>query len=117
MTNVQPDAPRPAASRFRPRAFLLREWPYLLMLILALLGVGLFPSVVAYIFWNRAVEQVGAPVAGLFVHLMPVYGVVLAWLFLGERLQGFHVIGIALILAGIWITSRKQRETIVATPE
>jgi drug/metabolite transporter (DMT)-like permease len=85
--------------------------------VLALLGVGLFPSVVAYIFWNRAVEQVGAPVAGLFVHLMPVYGVVLAWLFLGERLQGFHVIGIALILAGIWITSRKQREAIVAAPE
>ena len=30
----------------------------------------------------------GAPsVAGLFVHLMPVFGVLLAWLFLDERLQ------------------------------
>ena len=38
-------------------------------------------------FWNRGVEQVGANVAGLFVHLMPVFGVVLAWLFLGERLR------------------------------
>jgi hypothetical protein len=40
MTNVQPDNPPPAASRFSPRAFLMREWPYLLMLILALFGVA-----------------------------------------------------------------------------
>jgi len=73
---------------------------------LALASVALFSSVLAYLFWNRGVEAVGANVAGLFVHLMPVYGVVLAWLFLGERLAAFQVAGIALILAGIWVTSR-----------
>ncbi len=72
----------------------------------ALVAVALFSSVLAYIFWNRGVEAIGANVAGLFVHLMPVFGVVLAWLFLGERLAPFHVAGIALILAGIWVTSR-----------
>ena len=75
----------------------------------ALAFVALFSSVLAYIFWNRGVEQVGANVAGLFVHLMPVFGVVLAWIFLGERLAPFHVAGIALILTGIWITSRLGR--------
>ena len=70
------------------------------------LCVALFSSVLAYIFWNRGVEQVGANVAGLFVHLMPVFGVVLAWFFLDERLAPFHVAGIALILCGIYITSR-----------
>lgn len=74
--------------------------------LLALVSVATFSSVLAYIFWNRGVEQVGAPVAGLFVHLMPVYGVLLAWLFLGESLGLYHVAGIALILAGIAITSR-----------
>ena len=54
---------------------------------LALLAVALFSSVLAYIFWNRGVEQVGANVAGLFVHLMPVFGVVLAWFVLDERLR------------------------------
>ena len=77
--------------------------------IAALVSVALFSSVLAYIFWNRGVEQVGASVAGLFVHLMPVFGVVLAWLFLGERLALYHLAGIALILAGIWITSRLGR--------
>jgi drug/metabolite transporter (DMT)-like permease len=72
----------------------------------ALVSVALFSSVLAYIFWNRGVELVGANVAGLFVHLMPVFGVVLAWLFLDERLAPFHLAGIALILAGIVVTSR-----------
>jgi drug/metabolite transporter (DMT)-like permease len=73
----------------------------------ALVGVATFSSVLAYVFWNRGVELVCPQVAGLFVHLMPVFGAILAWLFLDERLQGYHVAGIALILTGIAITSRR----------
>ena len=80
----------------------------------ALASVALFSSVLAYIFWNRGVEEVGPQVAGLFVHLMPVFGVLLAWLFLGERLALFHVAGIGLILAGIGITSRRGRGAVPA---
>jgi drug/metabolite transporter (DMT)-like permease len=75
----------------------------------AMLSVALFSSVLAYIFWNQGVEQVGAPVAGLFIHLMPVFGVILAWLFLDERLRVYHVAGIALILTGIALTTRRGR--------
>jgi len=78
----------------------------------ALVGVALFSSVLAYIFWNRGVAEVGASVAGLFVHLMPVFGVLMAWLFLGERLAPYHVGGIALILGGIFITSRLGRKPV-----
>ncbi len=80
--------------------------------IAALVAVALFSSVLAYIFWNRGVELVGASVAGLFLHLMPVFGVVLAWIFLDERLAPFHVAGIALILAGIFATSRYGRRAL-----
>ena len=75
--------------------------------VAALVYLGLFPSFVGYIFWNRGVEEVGANVAGLFVHLMPVFGPLLAWLFLGERMFWFHVFGIALIFAGIYLTTRR----------
>jgi len=75
--------------------------------LVALLSVALFSSVLAYIFWNRGVEAVGAQVAGLFIHLMPVFGVLLAWLFLDERLHLYHVAGIALILTGIALTTRR----------
>jgi drug/metabolite transporter (DMT)-like permease len=43
---------------------------------------------------------------------MPVFGVVLAWVFLDERLAPFHVAGIALILAGIVVTSRYGRRAL-----
>jgi drug/metabolite transporter (DMT)-like permease len=85
--------------------------------VAALASVGLFSSVLAYIFWNRGVEQVGATVAGLFVHLMPVFGTILAWLLLGERLESFHVVGIALILTGIFVTSRKAQVPLPAAPD
>jgi len=77
--------------------------------VAAIAAVALFSSVLAYIFWNQGVSEVGPSVAGLFVHLMPVFGVLLAWVFLGERLALFHVSGIALILSGIGITSRLGR--------
>ena len=85
--------------------------------ITALVSVALFSSVLAYIFWNRGVEQVGASVAGLFVHLMPVFGTILAWIFLDEKLQPFHIAGIALILSGIYVTSRKAAPPVPAAPE
>ena len=91
------------------------EWSW--EVVAALASVGLFSSFIAYIFWNRGVEQVGASVAGLFVHLMPVFGTILAWLFLGERLQIFHVAGIALILTGIYVTSRTAAPPVPAAPE
>jgi drug/metabolite transporter (DMT)-like permease len=91
------------------------EWTW--EVVAALASVGLFSSFIAYIFWNRGVEQVGASVAGLFVHLMPVFGTILAWLFLGERLQIFHVAGIALILTGIYVTSRTAVPPVPAAPE
>src|SRR4029077_3362444 len=94
-----------------------RQMVWTLQGFVALVAVALFSSVLAYIFWNRGVEEVGAPVAGLFVHLMPVFGVVLAWLFLGERLEPYHLAGIALILTGIVITSRRGPTPVPAAPE
>ena len=74
--------------------------------VASLLYIGIFPSFVGYVFWNRGVAEVGPNVAGIFVHLMPAFGSLLAWIFLGERLMLFHLAGIALILAGIALTAR-----------
>ena len=87
---------------------LVRPMAWTWTAVAAIAGVACFSSVLAYIFWNRGVEQVGASVAGLFVHLMPVFGVLLAWLVLGERLLPFHLAGILLILTGIYLTSRRR---------
>jgi len=64
--------------------------------------VALFPSVLAYVLWNRAVREVGAARDGQFIHLIPVFGTLLSILLLGERLHDFHLlvaVGIALATA------------------
>jgi drug/metabolite transporter (DMT)-like permease len=65
--------------------------------------VAVFASVGAYALWNAGVAGVGASRAGVFLHLMPAFGSVLAMVFLGERFRLFHAAGIALILLGVWL--------------
>lgn len=67
--------------------------------------VSVFPSLLAYLFWNRGVDQVGPSKAGIFIHLMPVFAIVLAASLLGERLKGYHLSGIVLIFTGIALTT------------
>jgi drug/metabolite transporter (DMT)-like permease len=69
--------------------------------ILSILYVAVFPSIVAYLCWNRGVELLGANRAGLFVNLVPLFASGLAILLLGESLQGFHLVGLALIFGGM----------------
>ncbi|WP_345972169.1 DMT family transporter [Sulfurimonas diazotrophicus] len=64
--------------------------------------VSLFASILSYIFWNRGIDVLGAAKTGQFAHLMPLFGAVLAYIFLGETLQSYHVVGAVLIGAGIY---------------
>lgn len=74
----------------------------------ALAYYGTLPSIAAYLFWNRGVAQIGANRAGLFVHLMPVFGALLSVIFLGERLYAYHYAGAVLVFGGIWLTTRRR---------
>lgn len=73
--------------------------------IVSILYVAIFASILAFIFWNRAVRIVGANKAGPFIHLMPVFSTILAVIFLGETLHFYHVKGIFLIFFGILMTT------------
>ena len=73
----------------------------------SLIYVALFPSVLAFIFYNRGVSLVGPGRAGIFFHLMPVFAILLAFVLLGERLAGFHLMGMGLIFSGIALTTLK----------
>jgi drug/metabolite transporter (DMT)-like permease len=76
--------------------------------LLAVLYVAIFPAVIALFFWNRAVALLGANRVSPFVHLMPVFGTLMAVTFLGERPGVHHAVGIALILAGVYLASLRR---------
>lgn len=77
--------------------------------IVTIIYVAVFASVLAFIFWNRAVRTIGANKAGPFVHLMPVFSTILAVIFLGEKLTAFHLQGMLLIFGGIIMTTFRIR--------
>jgi drug/metabolite transporter (DMT)-like permease len=66
-----------------------------------------FPSTLAYLFFNRGVALIGPNRAAPFFHLVPVFGSAMAIVLLGEKLQLFHLVGYALVLAGVVIASRQ----------
>ncbi len=68
--------------------------------------VVIFPSILAYFCYNRGIELIGANRAGLFIHLMAVFGSLLAVLFLDEAVRLYHAIGIGLIVAGIVLVTK-----------
>lgn len=71
--------------------------------------VAIFPSVVAYFCFNQGIAAVGANRGGIFFHLMPVFGSLLAMLFLDETMRPFHLAGFALILSGLYLATRAPR--------
>jgi drug/metabolite transporter (DMT)-like permease len=82
--------------------------------LLILFYVAVFPSTLAYLCFNRGVQLIGANRAAPFFHLIPVFGVVMAFVFLGERPQWFDITGFALVLTGVFVASRKQAPAAVA---
>jgi drug/metabolite transporter (DMT)-like permease len=77
--------------------------------LLTLAYVALFPSTLAYLCFNRGVQLIGANRAAPFFHVVPVFGTVMSIVFLGEHPQAFHFIGFALVLAGVFVASRKPK--------
>jgi drug/metabolite transporter (DMT)-like permease len=75
--------------------------------LLTLAYVALFPSTIAYLCYNRGVQLIGANRAAPFFHVVPVFGTIMSIVFLGEHPQAFHFIGFALVLAGVFVASRK----------
>jgi len=72
-----------------------------------LVYVVIFPSLLAYLFFNRGIALIGPNRAAPYFHLVPVFGSVMAIALLGEKLRLFHIIGYVLVLGGIALASRQ----------
>jgi drug/metabolite transporter (DMT)-like permease len=72
----------------------------------AILFTALAPSLISQILYVRGVELIGANRASLFINTIPVFGTLLAVIFLREPLLGFHVFALVLVITGIAIAER-----------
>ena len=80
-------------------------WGWPLIATLAFVAVG--PAVLAYRCWGLGVQQAGPAMAGFFANLTPLFAAILSAAFLGELPHAYHALAFALIVAGIWVSSRR----------
>lgn len=83
--------------------------------IAAVLYIGVFASLLAFIIWNRCVATLGASVTGVSFHLVALFTALLAFAVLGEPVRAFHLVGMALILAGFALATSRTNGTALMT--
>ncbi len=75
--------------------------------ILILLYVVIFPAILAYYCWQKAIELIGPNRSAMFIQLMPLFSALLAILIFKEKFQLYHFIGATFIVSGIYLSNRK----------
>jgi drug/metabolite transporter (DMT)-like permease len=76
--------------------------------ILTLTYVVLFPGLAAFFFWIKGISLIGANRAGIFLHLMPIFGAAMAMIIFDEKFMYYHIFGTAFIVAGIALSNKKK---------
>lgn len=67
--------------------------------------LGVFAAALANLFWNEASHRIGPNRAAPFVHLLPLFSLLLGVGLVGERLHPYHAPAIVLILGGIGLAT------------
>jgi len=76
--------------------------------VLTLTYVVLFPGLASFLFWIKGIAIIGANRSGIFLHLMPIFGALMAMIIFKEKFMFFHLIGAVLILIGILLSNKKN---------
>ena len=72
--------------------------------------VVFFPGLASFFFWIKGISIIGANRAGAFLHLMPIFGAIMAILIFNEKFMFYHLIGAVLIITGIILSSRGRKK-------
>ena len=75
---------------------------------LILAYVVIFPGLASFFFWIKGISIIGANRAGIFLHLMPIMGAIMAMLIFDERFMFYHILGAIFIIAGITLSNKKN---------
>ena len=85
--------------------------PFTFEAVIAIIFLGIIVSVFSIYMWNAGIRSIGANKAAIFLNLIPVFGAILAILFLGEYLLSFHFIGGAFVCLGITLVIKLGRKS------
>ena len=77
--------------------------------LITVLYLAIFASVIALVFFNIGIRRLGPGRSGTYNYLIPVFTAILAGAVLGEAIEAYHVIGLVLVCAGVFLTNRPVR--------
>ena len=77
--------------------------------LLTLTYVVFFPGLASFIFWIKGISIIGANRAGVFLHLMPIFGAIMAMIIFKEKFMYYHIFGAIFIIAGISLSNKKKK--------
>jgi len=75
--------------------------------LLILAYVVIFPGLAAFFFWIKGISIIGANRAGIFLHLMPIIGAIMAMIIFNEKFMFYHILGAIFIIIGITLSNKK----------
>ncbi len=82
---------------------------YSISVWLAIFYLGIFGTALGFIWYYEGILAIGASRAGIFISIVPVSSVILAFFILNEGIDTSVLIGAGLIITGVYITNRESR--------
>jgi drug/metabolite transporter (DMT)-like permease len=76
--------------------------------LIAVSALALLVSILAMVMWNKSTAMIGPAKTSVFIALMPVYGAVMAVIFLDEQLYFYNAVGAALVCVGILLAVKQN---------
>ena len=74
---------------------------------LCALMLGVLCTGTAYVLFYRLIHRIGAPGASTVTYLVPLFGVLWAWIFLNEPLTASMATAAAMILGGVALSQKR----------
>lgn len=85
--------------------------------MLEILYLAVFATVVAFLLFNWGIQRIGATKASAYINLMPVNAVWIAVFLYGEKISTYHLLGMSLAIAGVFITTQNKVQPAVLETE
>ena len=87
------------------RIWNIQEW-----LLIAYLGV--LSTALCYVFFAMGIETIGANKAASFINVVPIFGILSSWIWIGENLGFVQIISFVLIYYGVKLVNQQPAEEL-----
>lgn len=68
-------------------------------------------SIVAPWMWIKSIDVIGTEASAMFINLVPIVTVLIAAIFLGDKIESYHIIGGVLVISGAILAQIKTKKT------